>query len=263
MDPLSVVVDSSSSLDAIRAKLKNAFELHFYAVDQIREIAYERNVVFDIDILACPGILEIKEWLASRANGGKVVFVVNKASWHARMQAAALGVSNICHRPLNGAELMTILWGDFGPLKDNTSPPLLRSDPTVGATLDALENIFLAAHLGTLLDLELIDFAGKMLIRSIAETGVAPWIEIVRTHHSRTYQHSLLVAGIIVAFAQTLRVPSTDQQRLACAAMLHDIGKARVRFRYWKSPANSTMPKWTLSASIRNTVSRRLHRLWV
>ena len=132
---------------------------------------------------------------------------------------------------------MSILLGDFDSLKDNNSPPLLRSNPAVGPTLDALENIFLSAHLGKPLDFELIDFAGKMLIRSIAEAGVAPWIEIVRTHHSRTYQHSLLVAGIIVAFAQYLRMTSADQQRLAFAAMLHDIGKARVPVSILEKPS--------------------------
>ena len=237
MDPLSVIVDSFSSLDAIRYELKDAFELHFYTVNQIKEIDPGRNVVFDIDVSACSDILEIKQWLATRPKGGKVIFVVDKASWHAQAQAAALGASCICNRPLNGAVLMSILLGDFDSLKDNNSPPMLRSNPAVGPTLDALENIFLSAHLGKPLDFELIDFAGKMLIRSIAEAGVAPWIEIVRTHHSRTYQHSLLVAGIIVAFAQYLRMTSADQQRLAFAAMLHDIGKARVPVSILEKPS--------------------------
>lgn len=137
MDPLSVVVDSSSSLGAICAQLKDVFKLQFSPVDQLGDINPERNVVFDIDVLACPDIREIKQWLANRPKGGKVIFVVDKASWHAQAQAAALGASSICNRPLNGDALMKILWGDFNPMKDNNSPPLLRSDPTVGATLDA------------------------------------------------------------------------------------------------------------------------------
>jgi putative nucleotidyltransferase with HDIG domain len=132
---------------------------------------------------------------------------------------------------------MSILLGDLESLKDNNSPPLLRNDPTVGATLDALENIFLSAQLGTPLDFAMIDFAGKVLIETIAKTGVAPWIEIVRRHHSRTYQHSLLVTGIIVAFAQYLRMSAADQQRLAFAAMLHDIGKARVPVSILEKPS--------------------------
>jgi putative nucleotidyltransferase with HDIG domain len=76
-----------------------------------------------------------------------------------------------------------------------------------------------------------------MLIRYIADTGAASWIDVVRRHHSRTYQHSLLVAGIIVAFAQYLRISEEDQQRLSFAAMLHDIGKARVPVSILEKPS--------------------------
>ena len=233
---LSVVVDSSSNLDALRSQLTDAFELHLCSPDQIGELPPERNVVFDINILACPNILEIKKWLANRPRGGKVVFAVAKASWHARAQAAALGASSLCTRPLSAKALLTILMGNFGALTDNDSPPLLRSVPAVAPALDALENIFLSAHIGTPLDLKVIDFAGKILIQSIAEAGVASWIDIVRTHHSQTYQHSLLVTGIIVAFAQRLRLSTVDQQRLSAAAMLHDIGKARIPVAILEKP---------------------------
>jgi hypothetical protein len=125
-------------------------------------------------------------------------------SWHARAQAAALGAASLCDRPLEANSLLTILRADFGALSDNKSPPLLRSVAHVGSALDALENIFLSAHIGTPLDFKVIDFAGKLLTESIADAGVASWINIVRTHHSRTYQHSLLVTGVIVMFIRSL-----------------------------------------------------------
>jgi putative nucleotidyltransferase with HDIG domain len=192
--------------------------------------------LFDINILACPDIPGIKKWLAKRPQQGKVVFAVEKASWHARAQAAALGASSMCNRPVVLKALLTILMGSFGALTDNQSPPMLRGVPTVAPALDALENIFLSAHIGTPLDLKVIDFAGSVLIESIEEAGIGPWINVVRTHHSRTYQHSLLVAGIIVAFAQTLRLSIADQQRLSVAAMLHDIGKARIPVAILEKP---------------------------
>jgi putative nucleotidyltransferase with HDIG domain len=228
MNDLAVVVDSSSNLDAIRAQLRDVFELHFSALDQIKDIKPNRNVVFDINLPACSEIQTIKEWLAKRPTLAKVVFAVDRASWHAQAQAAAFGASCILDRPLSGKSLMTVLLGDFDSLADNKSPPFLRSLPTVAPTLDALENIFLSAHFGAALDLKVIDFAGRMLIRSIAETGIASWVDAVRTHHSQTYQHSLLVTGIIVAFAQKLRMTEKDQLRLSFAAMVHDIGKARI-----------------------------------
>ena len=131
---------------------------------------------------------------------------------------------------------MTILLGDLTSLAENKHPPMLRSDPAVGPVLDALENVFLSAHLGKPIDTEIVRFAGGVLIRRIAETGVAPWIDLVRNHHSRTYQHSLLVSGIIVGFAQYLGISDVDQQRLSFAAMMHDIGKARIPVSILEKP---------------------------
>jgi len=236
MNKLVVVVDASSNLNAIRSELREVFELQFSAPDQIEDIKPELNVVFDVDLPACPNISNIKEWLAKRPNAAKVVFTADKASWHAHAQAAALGASAVLDRPLHGKALMTVLFGDFDALADDESSPRLRSFPAVAPMLDALENIFLSAHFGKALDLGMIDFAGRKLIRSIEEHGIDVWIETVRTHHSRTYQHSLLVTGIIVAFAQKLRMTDADQLRLSFAAMVHDIGKARVPVSILEKP---------------------------
>ena len=143
--------------------------------------------------------------------------------------------------------------GSFGALTDNDSPPLLRSVPAVAPALDAPENIFFSAHIGTPLDLKVIEFAGKVLIQSIEESGVASWIDIVRTHHSQTYQHSLLVTGIIVAFAQRLRLSTVDQQRLSAAAMLHDIAKARIPFAILEKPPELGKDEVHAIANIRST----------
>jgi putative nucleotidyltransferase with HDIG domain len=234
---LPVVVDSSSSLDAIRTRLRDVFEPCFYGLDQIGAIGPEHHVLFDIDILKSPGIPEIKRWLARRRGGRKVVFTVDKTSWHARAQAAALGASGVCHKPLDARALMAILVGEFGSLTDGGSQPMLRSFPGVGPVLDALEKIFLSAYAGTPLDLKVVDFAGSALMQSIAETGVGAWIDVVRSHHSRTYQHCLLVTGIVVGFTRHLRLSTADQQRLAFAAMLHDIGKARVPIPILEKPS--------------------------
>ncbi|MGA7808322.1 HD-GYP domain-containing protein [Bradyrhizobium sp.] len=228
MIPLSVVIDRSSSPNAIRTQLGTVFAVEFRGLDQIEEIEPQDDVVFDIDVLRCPDIPRIKQWLAKPCKRGKTIFAVDKASRHAQAQAAAFGASGVVNRPLAGREVMTTLLGDFDGLTDNETPPQLRSFADVAPALDALENIFLSAHLGAALDLQMVDFASRTLIRSIADSGVEPWIDIVRKHHSQTYQHSLLVTGIVTAFARELGMSEADQARLASAALLHDIGKARI-----------------------------------
>ncbi len=62
------------------------------------------------------------------------------------------------------------------------------------------------------------------------------WIDTVRTHHSMTYQHCLLVTGLAVAFGQQIGVSRADRQRLSFAGMLHDIGKARIPLAILEKP---------------------------
>jgi len=240
MNELAVVVDASSNVNAIRAELKDVFALRFAALDQIDDVKPESNVVFDINLTACADIQKIKTWLGGRPKRAKVVFAVDKASWHAQAQAAAIGASSVMERPLSGKALIPLLLGNFASLSDNDSPPFLRAVPAVASALDALENIFLSAQLGDALDLNVIEVAGRKLIRNIAEAGVETWIETVRSHHSQTYQHSLLVTGIVVAFAQKLKMSAADQLRLSFSAMLHDIGKARIPLLILEKPKELT-----------------------
>jgi putative nucleotidyltransferase with HDIG domain len=58
----------------------------------------------------------------------------------------------------------------------------------------------------------------------------------VRTQHSQTYQHCLLVTGLAVAFGQQLGLSKADRQRLSFAGMLHDIGKARIPLAILEKP---------------------------
>lgn len=62
------------------------------------------------------------------------------------------------------------------------------------------------------------------------------WLAQVQQHHSQTFQHSLLVASVISAFAKHLALPRSDQAFLTKAALLHDIGKMFVPLEVLDNP---------------------------
>ena len=64
-------------------------------------------------------------------------------------------------------------------------------------------------------------------IAAIGKSGCAEWISAVKTHHSATFRHCLLVNGLAVAFAQSLGFRHDDVLQLSVASALHDIGKAQ------------------------------------
>ena len=72
-------------------------------------------------------------------------------------------------------------------------------------------------------------------LSSLVIKAVRRWIDIIRKHHSQTYQHCLVVTGVAVAFrsAPSLfpRGPTENGDRAA-----HDIGKARIPVAILEKP---------------------------
>ena len=196
----------------------------------------EPYLVFDIDMHDGPHLLETKEWLKRKPKDSKVVFVIDETSHSEKIQARALGATDVIHRPIDGRALLKLLWGDFDSLAVDTADPPLKSDPAVGPAFDALENVFASACLGAPLDIQKVHSAGKVLVDCIESQGLGSWISTVRRHHSLTYQHSLVVTGVAVAFGHHLGFSKNDCQRLSFAAMLHDIGKARIPISILEKP---------------------------
>jgi putative nucleotidyltransferase with HDIG domain len=79
-----------------------------------------------------------------------------------------------------------------------------------------------------------------LILDALSAWGIKPWMEMVRRHHSPTYKHSLLVTGFAVTLAQKLNIRQADQQRLARAGLLHDIGKAFIPLSILDKPGTLT-----------------------
>jgi putative nucleotidyltransferase with HDIG domain len=92
----------------------------------------------------------------------------------------------------------------------------------------SLASMFSDARGGRQVDLADAKQAAARIADSIAEDGLTNWLKTVRLHHEGTYQHCLLVIGVAVEFGLKIGLPAVDIERLSFAAMLHDIGKAKI-----------------------------------
>jgi putative nucleotidyltransferase with HDIG domain len=97
--------------------------------------------------------------------------------------------------------------------------------------------VFASVFSGGPIEMKSVEAAGAVLVGSIEADGLAQWIDAVRTHHSQTYQHCLLVTGVAVEFGRHLGFSSADRQRLALAGLLHDVGKAAIPLAILEKPA--------------------------
>ncbi|MDX7950188.1 HD domain-containing protein [Lichenihabitans sp. Uapishka_5] len=74
----------------------------------------------------------------------------------------------------------------------------------------------------------MVEEAGGILLTAIEQVRIKAWLDVVWTHDDVTYQHCLLVAGLVAAFAIELGLPPKAQHLLSQAALVHDIGKSRI-----------------------------------
>jgi putative nucleotidyltransferase with HDIG domain len=110
----------------------------------------------------------------------------------------------------------------------------------VAAAHSALSTILEAANTSGALAIESLRVKERLIVEALRETGIKPWLEIVRQHHSPTYRHSLLVTGVAVAFAQSVEMRLEDQQLITRAALLHDVGKRFIPLDILDKPTKLT-----------------------
>lgn len=238
MHRLTLILDAAAGVDAIRRDLGHIFEVRVAPLTLLQDTAPGQFQVFDVNLNDGARLDEIKRWLKRRPKGSKVVFVIDKTSRAERIQAYALGATDIVHRPVTGRALLKLLLGDFNSLSLDTSVPPLRYFPATGPVLSAMENAFSSTCLGAPIDLDSVHAAGDALVQCVESRGLGAWIGNVRRHHSRTYQHSLIVTGVAVAFGQNLGFSARDRENLAFAGILHDIGKARIPLSILEKPGS-------------------------
>jgi putative nucleotidyltransferase with HDIG domain len=228
MKRLSFVSDSTLDAERLRRQLAGILDVRFVELKQIEDQEPDHFTLVSTNFSDIPTLLALKRWIQARPKGGKMVFATRADSRLETAQAFALGATDVVRRPIEIKELLRKLWNDFTVLAGDSSTFERQGHPGVAAAQDSLHAIFAAAISGKVPDPAVIESAGAAIVSEIESKGLADWIDVVRNHHSQTYQHCLLVTGIAVAFGQHLGLGPADRRRLSFAGLLHDVGKAKI-----------------------------------
>jgi putative nucleotidyltransferase with HDIG domain len=183
-------------------------------------------VIVRADLTLARNILALKLLVPKIADAQRRVFVVDAKNRLAVVQALALSATHVLESPVDRHGLLDAL----GLLKIPNPPP-----SSVGGAREvsaggvrALTSMFADARSGRNIDVADAKQASARIADHIAEDGLTNWLKTVRHHHEGTYQHCLLVIGVAVEFGLKIGLPGIDIERLSFAAMLHDIGKAKI-----------------------------------
>jgi len=236
MDRLSIIADSIEQAQDVGRQLAGIFVAQPLARIGFSHEKPAKYTLVDLNLADSARLPELRLWLERRPPHGKAIFVIEPCDRRQVIQAYAIGATDVLNRPIDRRMLLTTLLGDFGASVAEPSGVSIAASNGVGAGIGALQAIFASALSGTPVDLKMVHAAGETVVSHIEAEGLARWVEVVRQHHSLTYQHCLLVTGIAVAFGQHLSFSSVDKQKLALAGLFHDIGKACIPITVLEKP---------------------------
>lgn len=111
------------------------------------------------------------------------------------------------------------------PQADPAAQPVIRS---VKQATEVLTGLFDGVRDCGMVSLPLVDAGLDPILSAVREGGLNRWLETVWTHDDATYQHCLLVAGVAAQFVLHLGFRADDREHFVRAALLHDVGKARI-----------------------------------
>jgi putative nucleotidyltransferase with HDIG domain len=205
-------------------------------------------ILVDVDLRDMSKVKRIKDHLPKRTGSQCRIVAVDRGSRLCEAQANGLGASDLLKRPLNIRELTARLRQYFPSRADDPHSPepiggSLESEPggaSIISTAIALDGMFAALTCGGPLELESVARSGDQVIDAVAEIGLAKWLDTVRSYHESTFQHCLIVTGVLTAFGHKNGMRRADVLTLTMAGLLHDVGKAQVPVAILDKPGKLT-----------------------
>lgn len=180
-----------------------------------------------------------------RTAGTPMICLLPRPSHHLVTQAKAIGASEVVIADVKRDELLARVAQLTEPESCAETRNRARLDlqaATQGAAKVglALSEMMIAAESGMPVALQTLSSGSDAVLDAVVQADIRAWLDVVWTYDDSTFQHCLLVTGLAAAFAVKLGFNEADRKRLTQAALLHDIGKAKVPQSILNKPGRLT-----------------------
>ncbi|MFO1150747.1 MAG: HD domain-containing protein [Alsobacter sp.] len=222
-----IVIDQAAAASLWHAvpELRANFDLVDVRVPRRTVRTPVKGVIVDVDLCNMGSVRAVRMLLRDMPAALPRLFVCRAGSRREILQAHALEATETLDRPVGAFALSQVLrrWDEA----EATAAP---RDPLANGLDQAMRIADCILSSGERLDVDkaTLEWGAEAMMSAVASAGVRSWIDGVRSYHRPTFRHCMLVNGLAVAFAQGIGLSRADTVQVSLAAMLHDVGKARV-----------------------------------
>lgn len=188
-------------------------------------------VVGDVDLGRRESVEAMRQALARhRGKTTPYLCLLREMTVRTAIQARAIGATEVLAADAPAALLVkTIdqLLGDGGngdPAEETAA--FTRAQLATAAA--SLADMLGAVASGGAVPLRAVEASVEAIEQAAGASDIGDLLQVVWSYDDLTYQHCMLVAGLAASFAHQLGFSAEDRKLVTRAAVLHDIGKARI-----------------------------------
>ena len=180
-----------------------------------------------------------------RLGPGRVPFLclLHEDTPRAHLQAQALGATRTLRADAVTRDLVPALRAIAPNVAPRTEGPATAAIAEADA---ALTRIFDLGRSGRALEPSVVAAGADLVVGALHKADIRGWLDVVWRFDDATHQHCLLVAGLAAGFARQLGLRAKDCADLTQAALLHDLGKARIPLPILNKPGRLDAAEMTI-----------------
>ncbi|MCJ2057883.1 HD domain-containing protein [Methylobacterium sp. J-048] len=196
-------------------------------------------LVADLDLLQPSPLVGLRTLIAASPALPRI-FLMRSMGARSLSAARGLGAQLCLPEDTPVGTVVEALRAQVSPVPDAPEPGARGRSPLVVQAADkagaVIANLLDAARDSGTVDAALVNDGLEPILGAIGQGGLTAWLDTVRAYDDATYQHCLLVAGLAATFAIDLGFSVADRQQLVRAALVHDVGKAKIPLAILNKP---------------------------
>lgn len=231
-----LITDRPDNSDALRRELSSVAECRAVRFDAALDLTHKPiGVVADVTLDRREAASTMRRTFARLADADVSVVCLLRSMTEASLRDAKNLGATCCLSALTPPAMIarTVM---TQAIQDRVDQPRKSIERGVARATEVLTRLFDGARATDHVAMTQVDTSLDPIISAVREGGLTRWLDRVWTHDDATYQHCLLVAGVAAKFSLHLGFSTEDRNHFVRAALLHDLGKAKIPLAILNKP---------------------------